>query len=1174
MATFPAHRTPRSTTIAKLKALDTQAKTSNVDGFFLGDSIALYGATSLDTGFHAILQDAFYQRVPVDGPVAPYFRYFHSNYAVNVPYPRPFEPERTGVPGQMSPGMGEGIAQQASWQSAGSARWKTAPATSMGAWVKRAKSDDTMKYSVNGVVMDTVSSGALGWSEQRYATPLTGKVDSKGNTIHPTLRVDFVKNMVAFSGIAAYNGTESRGWRFWDGHHSGYNVPQFTSEGPGGSDYWAQQMKVIDPDFVWVSLATNDMGTDETVWLGQYRNLIGLIRRTVRSGVPILLVLLQEPSTAPAGDWDGKRRSVYQVASEVVDTIVFDFSRYISKKSSSNSDEMYDGLHPNDKGYRTMRDEFVLHWTGVREGDYAALLTGGSTGGGDTGGGTGGGTDTTGPVVSQVSPPAGYVVAEGSTVDLVFDIDDTSGNFAVFGDDGRTLGSPTPVGTSTTRWVAKGVPWSAFRPTATRPATVTGWRISARDAAGNPTTGPLRSITVAAPSDSSKPTYSNVSPTAGSTFGDRQTVSISAVSSSGIADVSLWSGGEFVSKLTLKSGTVYEAADLPVSAFRVNSFMITIRGNNGQTISTDEVYFLRAAVDKTPPTGSFMSPVPGTNVIDEFALRLKASDAGSGIASVEFESNLGGEFAVGSDLGDGVWGVDSPGAPIGTTGITAVVTDGNGNVARIGPVPVTTTVSGAQGLAIATVDPTTWLFPEETMAALTALFGGSGSGGGSADLSRLVLDVRSFGAKGDGVTDDTAAVQACLNAAMVAGGATVYFPPGTYSVTSVGVDYSGSAWSAQPESGAPYGYAAPRITGAGVRHSRIVQRAGSTGDVFRIVGKTGTDAGPGNNNKVTGLVLEHLEIEGVSTGGHGIYLRTLVNCTVRNVWVRTPGKSGLYFARETFVSGVDDEYSYANTLREVKVVNAGGWGIEHSGTASIGGSYYDVEAIGCKLGGFKVAPTNLNLYGCQAIGCGLGLLEGRGLLSVRNANTSSVNSALNLVGFRSEGNGMAGSYEVEIQSGIGYAIETPSFYPTTGAHCLGVGLMANGSAGFVQALHVRGGFFGTSPASYPNQKAVVLGSDARDTLVDNPRFQYNGGVTTPDALITDGGFRSSFRFNSNIRELASGPLSFMRVLPAGKTVPARAGEVQAFVQALDDGRPAFFLQFPTGAPVMVGVQPA
>lgn len=50
----------------------------------------------------------------------------------------------------------------------------------------------------------------------------------------------------------------------------------------------------------------------------------------------------------------------------------------------------------------------------------------------------------------------------------------------------------------------------------------------------------------------------------------------------------------------------------------------------------------------------------------------------------------------------------------------------------------------------------------------------------------LVLNVRDFGAKGDGTTDDTAAIQTTVNRAFDVGGAVVLVPPGVYMINADG----------------------------------------------------------------------------------------------------------------------------------------------------------------------------------------------------------------------------------------------------------------------------------------------------------------------------------------------------------------------------------------------------
>jgi hypothetical protein len=51
----------------------------------------------------------------------------------------------------------------------------------------------------------------------------------------------------------------------------------------------------------------------------------------------------------------------------------------------------------------------------------------------------------------------------------------------------------------------------------------------------------------------------------------------------------------------------------------------------------------------------------------------------------------------------------------------------------------------------------------------------------------ITADVRAAGARGDGMTDDTRAIQAAVDRVRAQGGGTVLFPPGTYQITTVNI---------------------------------------------------------------------------------------------------------------------------------------------------------------------------------------------------------------------------------------------------------------------------------------------------------------------------------------------------------------------------------------------------
>lgn len=72
----------------------------------------------------------------------------------------------------------------------------------------------------------------------------------------------------------------------------------------------------------------------------------------------------------------------------------------------------------------------------------------------------------------------------------------------------------------------------------------------------------------------------------------------------------------------------------------------------------------------------------------------------------------------------------------------------------------------------------------------------------TANLDKVVYNVKGHGAIGDGATDDTAAIQAAISAVSAAGGGTIYLPRGTYMLSAPlaippgdGLQILGSGWS-------------------------------------------------------------------------------------------------------------------------------------------------------------------------------------------------------------------------------------------------------------------------------------------------------------------------------------------------------------------------------------------
>jgi hypothetical protein len=146
------------------------------------------------------------------------------------------------------------------------------------------------------------------------------------------------------------------------------------------------------------------------------------------------------------------------------------------------------------------------------------------------------------------------------------------------------------------------------------------------------------------------------------------------------------------------------------------------------------------------------------------------------------------------------------------------------------------------------------------------------TGGSVNQPTRRTVSVASYGATGDGVTDDTAAITAAENALFDAGGGTLYFPAGTY-MTGTQTIHAGVVWQGD----------SPQV-------SVVKLKAGTNNDLLKTYQfdlLTGTN-GIGNGNVgARGHGLRHITLDAnrtQQTSQSRCYASYGWNHTVDDVW--------------------------------------------------------------------------------------------------------------------------------------------------------------------------------------------------------------------------------------------------------------------------------------------------
>lgn len=434
---------------------------------------------------------------------------------------------------------------------------------------------------------------------------------------------------------------------------------------------------------------------------------------------------------------------------------------------------------------------------------------------------------------------------------------------------------------------------------------------------------------------------------------------------------------------------------------------------------------------------------------------------------------------------------------------------------------------------------------------------------------REVISVKDFGAVGNNTADDTSAIQAAINAAQAAFGAVVYFPAGTYKISSelsitspVYLVGQGAAATVIRQTGAA-------ANGVNFNYSVLTTGGGVVG--MTIEAGTGYDTAGLTTSGSTGIGLkvnlanDNFIVDGVSIHNfdHGLNVLGSFNIRVSNfriLFFTTEGilidKSGSQTgASNMFKSGKVSNFGFTGTNTNsigIHVLATGGELFQHIDvTSSNRGVVVDpttgkqavylwfdsVLADTCVTDGWLFDGTNDKVWSVQCVNCwGAFSTNGAGLIT-KGANLDSVR----WVGGRLRENGtnganLKGGVNVEI---IGAEIAANS--KASANTSAGVQVDANVSEWGI--IGCRIGNFASTLTGHADNINIAAGTSANFRIQGCDLRAPGAGKTN----ISNGSTVATFRISNNIPITSAGNDNVRGDLATGSCVGTVAAATTIFL---------------------------